>query len=574
MSENDNEPKKLGQQLLEAGVIDEDQLEEVLNEQQQVDRRLGNILIDRGWITEDKLVEFLSRRTGYPVVDLKDYPIQDDALQTIPKKQAEHYRVLPLIRDSNTLTIAMQDPIDVSAIDDIAQLTGLDIEPMIATASQLKKYIKRAYERRGHADEDRLDIEVVGTGEVYRQELADEDEELQKRPAVRMVNQIIRDALKRGASNIHIEPKQNSVEIYFRIDGFVRPYTTLPYRMHSQLLTRFQVMSENSEETESEFGGYKIIRLEYGEEPVTIRMNALETRFGEKLMVKVCRGRNYKRDITELGMDMSAFTVLEDLLTAPRGLILYTGPDDSGKTTSLYASLQYLSDSPNSIVTVEDPIETELDFCTQLEVPVGKPDAKAAEIYNALRSDPDILMVSEIGEPEVARATLYAAATGRKVLSSYFADNSMDALYHLANSDGVDRYQLANSVIGVVSQRLVRLLDKDSRRPHEPAEEDLKRLGLPVDGDYYAPKNESGPGTGYKGVTGIFQVLPMIDDLRLCILEGKPYTAYQETVKKMDLPTLREKGAQKVQSGSTTVEEVLRVTFREDFTKNLSISNE
>lgn len=565
----ENKPKKLGQQLLEAGVIDEEQLEDALTEQEQVDRRLGNILIDRGWITEDKLVEFLSKRTGYPVVELRNYPIQEDALETIPRKQAEHYRVLPLIRDSNTLTIAMQDPIDLPAIDDIAQLTGLDIEPMIAPASKLEKYIKKAYDGKGKEDDDRPEIEVVGTGELYRQDLGSEEEEIRERPAVRMVNQIIRDALERGASNIHVDPKQNSVDINLRVDGFVRQYTTLPHRMHSQILTRFQVMAESSEETESEFGGYKIIRLEYGEEPVTIRMNTIDTRFGEKLMVKVCRGEDYQKDITELGMDMSALTVLEDILSAPRGLILYTGPDDSGKTTSLYSSLQYLSDSPNSIITVEDPIEAELDFCTQLEVPVGKPEAKAAEIYNALRADPDILMVSEMGEPEVARATLYAAATGRKVLSSYYADNSVDALYHLANSDGVDPYQLANSVVGVVSQRLVRLVDEEEAEVYNPPEGDLERLGLPKDAQYYRSED----GKGYDGVTGIFQVLPVTDELRLCILDGETYSSYQESVQKIGLPTLREKGIQKVKSGSTTIEEVLRVTFREDFTKNLSIAN-
>jgi len=567
----DNQRKKLGQQLLDAGIITEQQLEDALQEQKQVNRRLGNILIDRNWISEDKLVEFLSRRTGYPVVDLENYPIQEEALEILPRKQAEKYRVLPLICDSNTLTVAMQDPMDLTAIDDLTRLTELEIEPMIASTSQLDEFLRSAYQNYADSGDEKREIKVAGSDNPYTKDIKQEEDNIQRRPAVRMVNQIIQDALEKGATNVHIDPKQNSVDVSFRVDGHLCPYTTLPSRMHSQILTRLRVMSDDSDETESEFGGYKLVRLLYGEEPVTIRMNRLQTRFGDKLMMKICRERNYRMEITDLGLDRESYSDLEELLTAPRGMIIYTGPDDSGKTTSLYASLRYLSNQPNSIVTIEDPIEAELDFCTQLEVPVGKPEAKAAEIYKALRADPDVIMVSDIGEPAVARATLYAAATGRNVLSSYYADNTIDALYHLANTDGVDRYQLANSVIGVVSQRLIRLLDDDTKRACDPSESELDRLCLSEEGNYYQP-GENGD-EGYEGVTGIFQVLPMFDDLRLCILEGCPYSEYLESVKTLDLPSLREKGAQKVQTGSTSIEEVLRVTFREDLMNQYSLSD-
>lgn len=569
----ESESKKLGEQLLEAGIIDEQQLEDALQVQKQVNRRLGNILIDRDLISEEKLVEFLSNRTGYPVVDLENYPIQEEALETLPREQAEKYNVLPLICDSNTLTVAMQDPMDLAAIDDLSRLTELEIEPMIASASQIEQFLGNNDQDYTDSGSEQPEIKLAAGGDRYTTDLEqnEENENIKRRPAVQMVNRIIRDALDEDATNVHIDPRQNSVEISFRIEGQLCTYTTLPARMLSQIVTRLRVMSDDSKETESEFGGYRIIRLLYGEEPVTIRMNRLQTRFGTKLMMKICRDRNYRMEITELGMDRQTCSVLEELLSAPRGMLIYTGPDDSGKTTSLYASLRYLSNKPHSIVTIEDPIEAEMEFCTQLEAPVGKPEAKAAEIYKAIRADPDVIMVGDIGEPAVARATLYAAATGRKVLSSYYADNTVDALFHLANTDGVDRYQLANSVIGVVSQRLIRLLDDDMKQEYEPSESELDRLCLSKQDHYYQPGEDR--EQDYDGVTGIFQILPMVDELRLCILEGCPYSEYMDSVRELDLPSLREKGARKVQSGATSIQEVLRETFREDLTAQFSLTD-
>ncbi|MFB6356486.1 MAG: GspE/PulE family protein [bacterium] len=565
------EEKKLGELLLDENIITEEELEDALQAQKQVDQRLGDLLIERGLIGEEELVEFLSQKTGYPVVNLQNYPTSERALELVGEKQARRYGVLPLSVGDETLTIAMQDPYDLMAIDDIKRITELEVEPVIAPASEIEDCLENYYDNRS-GDDDKIPIQIVSQGPSQGQDLTREGDE-DRSTAVQIVNQVIRDALKRGASNVHIEPKANSVEVMFRVDGFVRHYNTLPVRLHEPILSRFEVMAETSSQTESEFGAYQNIRVQFGDEPVIIRLNSVETRFGDKLTIKMCRGQNYEMDLVDLGMDMSTFTVLEDLLNAPRGHIIFTGPEDSGKTTSLYASLRYLSDSPNSIVTVEDPIEYDLEFCTQLEVPVGKPDRKAAKIYDALRNDPDILMVSGIGEPEVARATLYAAASGCKVLSSYYADNALDCLYHLTSSEGVDNYQLANSTIGVIAQRLVRLLHEDYKELYDPTEEELNRLNLPPEGTYYQPDEDAGQ-RGYKGVTGIYQILPMTDHLKHCVLEERSFKEFQEAAEKTGITTLREKGAQKVNSGTTSVEEVLRVTFLEDFTRQLSLSSE
>ena len=563
--------KKLGQQLVDAGLISGSQLEEALAEHKKSDKKLGGILVDKGWIEEEQLLEFLSRQMGYPVVNLDRYPIQKNALNQLTEKQARQYDAVPILIEEGQLTVAMKDPLDVVAIDDLEQVTGMEIEPVISRGSQIDDYIRRCYSgESGGLENKRVVVKSPGPAEGL--DLTEEREESGQKPAVNLANHIICDALEEGATNIHLEPRPHQMQIQFRIDGVVDEYTQLPARLHQPILSRLKLMAEKSLDKAENGEGFPIIRLDYSGEDVILRLNTIQTRFGEKMMVKVCRGQNYQRGLTDLGFDVSALTLLEDMLSAPRGLLIYTGPAASGRTTSLYASLRYFAGTPNSIITVETPIEYELDFCTQIEVSTRKPKGQADKVYEALEQDPDIMMVSQMGEPAVARATLYAAATGCKVFSSYYSDNAVDALYHLANTEDVDRYQLANSVNGVVAQRLVRLIDPRCREEYTPSRSERERLGLSSDDQCFRPNPPNENISGYKGMTGIFQVLPMTDALRFCILEDKPYKAYQEAAQEIKLPSLREKGVQKIKSGATSVEEVLRCTFREDFINSLSIS--
>lgn len=565
----------LGQYLVEKGAVTEQQLQQALQDQQSSDRRLGKILMDQGYVSEDELVEFLSQQTGYPVVSLSQYPRNPEALQHLSENQAREFNVLPLFVDGDTLILAMSDPLDLVTLDDLEQVIELDVEPVIAPRTELEDYLDRWYGSQDTTADDSPEIRLLTPEEEEGrviQENAPGDSD--RGVAVNLVNRIIDDAITKGATNVHVSPSKEHVDVNFRIDGEVRPQSQLPRRLHQPVMSRFKVLADQYRETQAEQPSYRLIRLKYGDEPVTLRLNTIDTRFGQKLNLKVCRGSNYDRHLSDLGLDVDALEVLERLLSTPRGLLIYTGPSDNGKTTSLYASLRYLSEDPANIITVEHPIEFDLDFCTQLESPEPGPTHHAQKVYDALKVDPDILMVTDMGEPEVAKATLYAAATGRRVLSSYYADNSVDALFHLANTEGVDRYQLANSTVGVVSQRLVRTLDKDCREEYKPSPELLQRFDLPEDQTYYRVQQSEDVDCPFNGVTGIFQVLPMTDDLRLCILEGKPYEAYQEAAQAIQLPTLREKGFQKVLSGVTTIEEIRRVTFREDLTRGLSIGQQ
>ncbi len=562
--------KKLGEILLEEEVISAEQLEKALDKQKTSDKKLGDILLDQGLIGEAKLTDFLSRQTGCPLVNLDSFPVQKQAVKTISRDQAERYQVLPVSLENNILTVAMADPFDIIALDDLEQLTGYEIEPVISRSTQIVQFIDRFYSGES-APEKARQVKFKTEMSGLQSEVSFGPGKKQPGPAVRMVDRIIEDALERNASTIQINPYEKYTQIIFKIDGVSRHYTDLPSRIHDAVASRIELIAEKSSGQDS---NYKFFQVSYGEEKVIFRLRYTETRFGDKITVRVCRESNYERTVLDLGVETQDMSALEGFLSAPRGLVLFTGPADSGKTTSLYSSLQYFSDTPNTIITVENPVEYNLDYCTQLEVPGDSPKKQANLIYEAVKTDPDILAVGEMGEPRVARAVLYAAATGRKLLSTYYADNAIDAVFSLAKTRGIDRFQLANSLVGVVAQRLVRIIDPEYREKYKPSWSEIDRLGLSEGATCYQPSEAAGnePGAGYRDRTAVFQFLPVNDDLRLCILNDDPYCAYQEVVRNLKIPSLREKGAEKILSGVTSVEELLRATFREDFVESFNLA--
>ncbi len=565
--------QRIGELLLQQDVIEESDLQEALELQESSEKKLGEILLDMGAIGEGELVDLLSKQTGYPVVNLDSFPIQNRAVKTLDESQARRYSVLPLMIEGETLTVAMSDPLDLIALDDVEQLTEFEVEPVISRHSQLVDYIDMCYSEAERPGPKR-EVRIKSTGPTQGEDIQESLRRKKQKPAVRMVNKIITDALEKNAEHIHLNPRDCFTQVLLRIDGVSRHHTDLPARHHDAIVSRLKLMAERSSNGTPGQSHYQIIRVDYGDENVIFRLRETETRFGDKLTVKICRGKNYERGLIDLGLDMDDISNLECFLSAPRGLMVFSGPSGSGKTTSLYASLRFFADTPNTIITVENPIEYDLGFCTQLEVPGDSPEEKAGKIYEALKADPDILAVSDMGEPKVARAVLYAAATGSKVISTYYADNAVDTLYHLANTSGVDRFQLANSLIGVTAQRLVRLLDDNSKTKYNPTVRERERLGLSEGTTVYQANPPSDRTSGYSGRTGIFQLLPVTDELRLCILNDESYSTYQETAAELDPSTLREKGVQKLLAGSTSVEEVLRATFREDFVQSLSFGAE
>jgi type IV pilus assembly protein PilB len=559
--------KKLGEQLLDAGLITAEELQTALQRQEDVDDRLGTILLNMNLIDEHELVQFLGKQTGCMVVNLDSYPVEPEALKTISKKQAQRYRAVPLARDGNTLTVAMQDPLDLVAIDDLAMVTDLEIEPAVAPQSEIDRFIERRYEGKiSRTDLDRPIRLILSESEPQStRELGSNEGQS---PAVKMANRVIRHALSRGVSKIHVEPRADKVKVMFRMYGTLQHFTDLPVSMRDSLVSRFEVLAEQSGNAETD--QREVIQLEHGEELVNLRLDKVSTQFGEKMVAQVRREGLYQQDLSELGFDDLSDQRLRSLLKAPRGLVLFTGPENSGKKTTLYTSLNHLFSDPCSIVTVEDPVDFELDFCSQIQVPEDDPHRKAQGIQRALRADPDVMMVSDMSDPEVTRATLEAAGSGRHVLSTFYADNSLDAIFHLTHREGVDRYQLANSLIGVVSQRLVRVPKPEARVPYSPSDDERQRLGLEPEKEYFQVKTGKLGRNPYQAVIGIYQVLPVTNQLRRCILAGEGHAAFEKAAEQIPLESLRQKGARLVRKGITSIGEVMRVTFREDLTEDFT----
>lgn len=548
--------------LVDAGMLNEEKRDQFLRRQEQTETEVSSLLLEDGIIGEDDLIDVLADRTSCLVLALEDFPVEPDVVRLISRNQAEQYRALPVFRGEENLIVAMLNPLDRSAIDDLETILEQDIQPAAAKESILDQTIRDVYGGipREREPGDPIFLSTPSGEDEFTRRLGDDQSQS---PPVRMANRIVRRALDRGASTIHIDPRSDLVRVLFRVYDRMNHYTDLPSEMRDSLVARFEVLVEQSGRS----GGFftEGLRLKYGGEMVTLRFNTVQTRFGNKMVIQIRRDGLYRKQLSELGFDEVSEDRLNSLLNAPRGLILFAGPDNSGKKTTLYTSLRNLSKSPLSIVTVEDPVDFELDFCSQLQVPPDATDRKADGIYEALNTDPDVLMVSDMSNPSVARATLEAAGRGLKVLSTMYADNSLDAIFHLTHKDGIDRFQLANSLIGVVSQRLIRVPSKDAREIYDPGEEQLARLGLSNEGDYFRIPDQSPCRNPYDGVTGIYQVLPITNPLRRCILDGKGHAAFEKAIENIPLETLREKGARKVREGQASVEEVLRVTFREDF---------
>lgn len=550
--------------LVDSGSLDEETRKKVRKYREKTGDEVSSILLEEDIVDEQTMIDAIAERTECMVLALDDYPVEPDVARLISRDQAEQYRALPVFRDENTLIVAMQNPLDRSSVDDLEMITELEIQPAAVKASDLDSSLREIFGTFRPESEpvEPIFLPAASGEDEFTRKLS--EDQAQSTP-VQMANRIVRRALDQEASTIHIDPRPDRVRILFRVYDRMLHYTDLPREMRDSIVARFEVLAEQASRSGEFFR--EGLRLRYDDEMVTLRFNTVETRFGNKMVIQIRREGLYRKNLEELGFDRVSEERLNSLLDAPRGLILFAGPDNSGKKTTLYTSLKCLSKSPLSIVTVEDPVDFELDFCSQIQVPPDAIDRKADGIYEALNTDPDVLMVSDIGNPTVARATLEAAGRGLKVLSTVHADNSLDAVFHLTHKEGVDRFQLANSLIGVVSQRLLRIPAEDAREPYEPTEEELARLGLPEEGDYFQVSDRSPCRNPYQGVTGIYQVLPITNPLRRCILDGKGHAAFEKATENIPLETLRDKGTRKIRDDQVSIEEVLRMTFREDFSE-------
>ena len=598
---------KLGQLLVASHMISEDQLKEAINLQRREGGRLGTNLVKLGYINEEKLVTFLSRQYGVPAINLSDYKIDQSVLKLVPVDIAKKYFLMPVVRVGATLTIALADPSNVFAIDDVKFMTGYNIEVVVAGESAIVDTISRHY-MGGHTDaliaakrttstqalqakdytisEDDLreetvtkfddgfmiDVDefdkVVGDALDSIEAITEKDDLLVKEieePIVKLVNGILINAIKGGASDIHIEPYENSLRVRYRVDGILFNAMNLPIKIKNPVTSRLKIMSK-LDIAERRLPQDGRIKLRLGKKrEIDFRVSVLPCLFGEKTVLRILDKSNLQVDLTKLGFEQEPLEKFLDILNKPYGMVLVTGPTGSGKTTTLYSALNYLNKPGINVMTVEDPVEYNFAGMNQVQVKEEIGLTFASTLRSFLRQSPDIILVGEIRDFETAEIAVKAALTGHLVLSTLHTNDAPSSIGRLLNM-GIEPFLISTSIILIAAQRLVRQVCKECKEQEKIPLPALIGLGFSEE-EAKAIRCYKGKGcpvcngSGYKGRIAIYEVMPIGPELREMILEGASADELKKTAVRMGMKTLRMSGLTKVKEGVTSIEEVMRVTF-------------
>jgi len=598
---------KLGQLLVASHMISEDQLKEAINLQRREGGRLGTNLVTLGYISEEKLVTFLSRQYGVPAINLPDYKIDQSVLKLVPVDIAKKYFLMPVVRVGATLTIALADPSNVFAIDDVKFMTGYNIEVVVAGESAIVEAISRHY-MGGHTDalvaakrttatqalqakdytisEDDLreetvtqfddglmvDVDefdrVVGDALDSIEAITEKDDLLVREieePIVKLVDGILINAIKGGASDIHIEPYENSLRVRYRVDGILFNAMNLPIKIKNPVTSRLKIMSK-LDIAERRLPQDGRIKLRLGKKrEIDFRVSVLPCLFGEKTVLRILDKSNLQVDLTKLGFEQEPLEKFMDLLNKPYGMVLVTGPTGSGKTTTLYSALNYLNKPGINVMTVEDPVEYNFAGMNQVQVKEEIGLTFASTLRSFLRQSPDIILVGEIRDFETAEIAVKAALTGHLVLSTLHTNDAPSSIGRLLNM-GIEPFLISTSVILIAAQRLIRQVCKECKEQEKIPVPALIGLGFSEE-EAKAIRCYKGKGcpvcngSGYKGRIAIYEVMPIVPELKEMILEGASADELKKTAVRMGMKTLRMSGLTKVKEGVTSIEEVMRVTF-------------
>jgi len=549
--------KRLGDLLIESGLISVEQLEKALQEQKQSKQKLGDVLLQRGYLSENQLIEVLEFQLGIPHVSLFKYKFDQSLTSVVTESMAKRYQVIPLKKEGNKLMVAMADPLDYFAIDDLRMSTGFQIEPAIATKDEIQRAIIRYYSVQESVKE--LLEDLSADQEVMETELADDGS-----PIVRLVNQLIQQAVQTRASDIHFDPQEDSLRVRFRVDGVLRTERTLLRHMTNIVIARLKIMANLNiaERRVPQDGRFK---MEINRKEVDIRVSTLPTIYGEKVVMRLLDLSSAISDIHRLGFNKRNLPLFCKMLETPNGLILITGPTGSGKTSTLYAALNHLNSEDVNIITVEDPVEYQLDGINQVQVNPATGLTFAKGLRAILRQDPNIVMVGEIRDLETAEIAVRASLTGHLVLSTLHTNDSVSTITRLVDM-GIPPFLVASALTGVVSQRLVRRICSDCKREVAPSEHErslLEKRGFQWQTLYKGEGCGNCGMTGYRGRLAIQEVLPVDDMLRRMLLENRPPREYRMHAVKNGMILLIDDGLVKVLQGLTTIEEVLRVAVNE-----------
>jgi type IV pilus assembly protein PilB len=554
--------KMLGEMLIAEGLLTPQQLDHALAEQRRHGGRIGALLKGLGYVTEEGIITTLGRQTGIPHQALSTIIIDADVIKLVPELLARRHQAIPLYKKANTLTLAMVDPLNVVAVDDIARVTGLDIQPVVSTEQDVMRAIERQYGMSSTIEEAVKNLEPYDdqqdTQSLQMERLAEET------PVVKFVATIITQAVHEGASDIHIEPDAEVLRVRHRVDGLLREITTAPKGLQGGVLSRIKIMAgmDISEKRAPQDGR---IEMKVGERDIDLRVSTLPTIHGEKVVLRILDKRQSVIKLSELGFPTSMYDVVQRLVERPHGLFLVTGPTGGGKTTTLCAALNTINTMARHIVTIEDPVEYQMKIISQVQVNPKAGVTFANGLRSILRQDPDVIMVGEIRDRETATIAIQAALTGHLVLSTLHTNDAPGAVARLIDI-GVEPYLIASSLLGVLAQRLVRKVCLTCRTPEELPQNVLK--GLVLEANTVKPMKGVGctgcRNTGYSGRIGIFELLTTNDVLRELIVDRASASRMKAEALRAGYVPLRQAGLAKVAVGLTTLEEVYRVTQEVD----------
>lgn len=559
---------RVGELLVKTALITEEQLEKAF-EIQKTDgtTSLATTLIKMGAITEELYVSTLSEQYGVPVVELDEYSFQDAIVQLIPQNLASKHMLIPLVKQDSTLTVAMSDPSNLVALNDVKFITGLDIQVVIAPESKIKEQQERLFENNVSYDSilgdmDPEDVELIDVSDdidLNALEKATEDA-----PVVKLVNAILTDAIKKNASDIHIEPYEKQFRVRFRIDGVLYEIMKPPMKLKNAITSRLKIMAD-LDIAERRLPQDGRIKLKMGRErEMDFRVNVLPTLFGEKVVLRLLDKSNLQLDMEKLGFLPDQLADFQDAIAKPHGMVLVTGPTGSGKTTTLYSGLAALNKIGTNISTAEDPVEYNLQGINQAQMHDDIGFNFAAALRAFLRQDPDVIMVGEIRDYETAEIAIKASLTGHLVLSTLHTNDAPSTVSRLLNM-GVEPFLVASSVNLIMAQRLARRICSDCVTDVTVNPEVLVNIGIPAaEARQVNVKQGTGcdacSGTGYRGRVALYEVMPMREELKEFVLNGASTTEIKREAQRLGMLTLRGSGLVRLKEGITTIEEVLRVT--------------
>jgi len=566
---------RLGDLMVKESLISQVQLSQALESQKKNGGRLGSCLVKLGFVSDEDVTTFLSRQYGVPSINLTYFEVDPDVVRLVPEDTARRYEVVPLSRVGSSLTIAMVDPTNVFAMDDIKFMTGFNVEPVVASEGAIREAIDKFYSQaQGDALSKFMEEVTDDEGDVLELEAGETElsaDELERAagdaPVVKLVNIILREALGRGASDIHMEPYEKEYRVRYRIDGILHTVMNPPMKMKDAIISRMKIMSKlDIAEKRLPQDGRIMLRLQQNGKKKTLdfRVSVLPTMWGEKVVLRLLDKENLRLDMTKLGFEQDSLDKFEKAILKPYGMVLVTGPTGSGKTNTLYSSIARLNSPDTNILTAEDPVEFNIMGINQVQMKEQIGLNFAAALRSFLRQDPNIILVGEIRDFETAEVAIKAALTGHLVLSTLHTNDAPSTISRLMNM-GIEPFLVATSVHLICAQRLVRRVCANCKEENQTPAQALLDAGYTTE-EAKTVKVMKGKGcekcsgSGYKGRVGLYEVLEINDELRELILVGASALELKKKAMENGMISLRRSGLIKVSEGQTTLEEVMRET--------------